>query len=153
MKDFERDRAVLSHDKFKNGFLISIAYSPENSESGDRNIKLIDAINGDEERRTQIRDAFAIWDELSDSIKDFLENLPSRYGFVVSQEFRDEKSIVMDALQGISDFITRFLNGSVIEVELSELWRNLDITRELLERMGYDRKRYVLDYDPLLVKE
>ena len=152
MRKFEKDRAELSHDRFKNQFLVSIAYSPDDPESLDRNMKLIEAMNGDEDRLKQIRAAFYEWRALRNSIEDFLGNLPRRYGLVLSDLYESERKPVFEALEGISEFGRRFLDGKAKSPDLDSFWMSVDRVNEFFRYLGNDRTRYILDFDPALIE-
>jgi len=153
MRDFERDRANLSHDRFKNQFLVSIAFSPENQDEEDRYIKFREALQGDQTRWGQIENAFNDWPDLCQSIEDFLNKMESRYGFVLSNTFINKRKEIFEHLSRISNFISRFPERKIAEEDIRDFWIAADKLREFLWQLGHDRKRYILDFDPALLAE
>ena len=153
MHNFEKNRAYLSHDRFQNQFLASIAYDMNNKKSSDRNLKLYQALKGDRERMNQIKKAFSEWPDLHSSIVNFLDNLPQKYGFVLSEEYKKKKLEISNELNKINEFIKLFLSNKVHDSKLEIFWNAIDKVRIFLNSLGYERDRYVLDIDPSLIKE
>ena len=153
IRDFNDDRASLSHNLIKNKFLVSIAYSPENKDSQDRYIKFLEALQGNESRKIQVLAAFKEWPELRRNIEDFLSHISQRYGYVLSEEFKIEKESVFLELTNVSDFIDRFENGELSDKELPAFWESMDQVTEFFGHLGTEQKRYFIDIDPFLIKE
>jgi len=149
---FDKDRSNLNHTRLKNGFLVAIAYHPEDATSEDRKEKIVEALEGDNGRQEQVRRAFLLWPELEDEIKSFIHEIPARYGFVVSDAFTSERNSVDNALTQVSGFVARFLEGQTNKKELDDFWSAMDIVTGFLSRLGSERKRYILDFDPNLKK-
>jgi hypothetical protein len=150
-RDFEKTRASLSHDLFQNGFLLQVGYYPDEVGSDARFEKLREAIRGNQERKEHLDDSFARWEEIRTAIESFLDSLTERFGLIMSEEYREERKQAGEALEAISRFVTRFLEGLVEEREVAGFWEGADTVRHLLRSMGRDRARYVLDIDPARV--
>ncbi|MFC1734425.1 hypothetical protein ACFL6I_29345, partial [candidate division KSB1 bacterium] len=153
MRDFKKDRTYISHDKFKNEFLVSIGYDIENPNSPNRNLKFYGALKGDKSRIDQIRKAFLEWPELHSTIVNFLSELPQRYGLILSKEFEKEKPKVFKALNNMNEFIEHFDSDDINEDNLGSFWNSVDKVRIFLNNLGYERNRYIIDINPLLIKE
>lgn len=153
MLDFERERAYLSHDRFQNQFLASIAYDVNRPSSPDRNLKFKQALNGDKERMSQIKNAFNEWPQLSKSIIKFLDEFPKKYGFILSDEFKKKKIEIRSAIKEISNFQRSFFEKDANNRKFEEFWKAADKIRVFLNSLGNERNKYVIDIDPLLIRE
>ncbi len=148
VRDFEKARASLSHDVFQNGFLLQVGYYPDLVDSEARFEKLREALGGNDERKQHLDASFARWEVIRAAVESFFDTLTERFGLVLSEEFREERRQVGEALDVMSRFVRRFRAGIAEEGEVAAFWRAADTVRRLLRSMDRDRARYVLDIDP-----
>lgn len=149
MRSFEDEREHLSHDRFRNEFLASIAFTG----SSGRDEKFEEAFAGRPERIEQLRKAFVEWPEMRAEIEAFLEGAERRYGLVPSALFCEERLRVVAALDVITQFGERFVSAQAEKKDLAGLWTAVDAVAGLLKRMDTHRAVLFVDFDPDLVSE
>ena len=153
MRSFEQEREHLSHDRFNTGFLASIAFTGDPS---NRDQKLEEAFAGRPERIDQIRRAFDEWPAVRSEIQTFLMATETRYGWVSSDLFREDRLRAVAALDLITRFGKRFVSAQAEKAEkkdLADLWTAVDVIAGLLKRMGTHSDLFFVDFDPDLIKD
>jgi hypothetical protein len=143
--DFERIRADLSHDRWRNKFLHSIAYSPEEVDKGGRLVKFREAREGDGERRTQLISAFRAWDSMKGDFTGLFKDPEAQFGFVPTGEFEMAGKMMKRAVEFIDIFGSLVSRWSFSDTQLAGFWGTADDVSNILTALGQERNCYFLD--------
>ena len=145
----------MHHDKLKNEFLFAVAYDPDDVGNETRRQIMHDAINGDESSLRLLKRGSELWKNLGPTLTDFFNSLSRRYGFVVSDPYKQSKDEVKEAVSTIDAIMEKVETGKFMEQDIDIFWIAADKIRGLLSDLAMSRRfgDYVIDIDSRLIEE
>jgi hypothetical protein len=152
---FESTRNELHHDKLKNEFLFAVAYDPDDVGNETRHQIMHDAIKGDESSLRLLKRGSGLWRNLGPTLTGFFNSLSRRYGFVVSDHYKQSKDEVKEAVSTIDAIMEKVETGKFMEQDIDIFWIAADKIRGLLSDLAMSRRfgDYVIDIDSRLIEE
>jgi hypothetical protein len=152
---FESIRNELHHDKLKNEFLFTVAYDPDDVGNGTRDEIMLGVMKRDEKSLRLLKRGAELWGNLSPVLTDFFDSLPSRYGFITTEEYQKSQQEMRRAISSVDAIVEKVESDEFNETDIQKFWKAVDRISELLSNMAISRRfsDYVMDVDSRLIKE
>ena len=107
--------------------------------------KIEEALTGNKNKNRQIIEAFEEWKDIKNEIIAFIDNVPKREGYYISENFKNEINVIKRYLSVADKFIDDYLKNKANLNEKDSFYNALDEIKKFFEKIRDNRKLYIED--------
>ena len=153
LRRFESERRHVSHDLFSNAFGCLLLPGFNDERLTDRDV-ILRALRGDTTCQTDaLEPALAAWRiSLCPALMSLIDNVTTRYGFVVSPDWETAIRTVREAASRLDSFDERAIRDGQEALDATRsFWADCDAVRSFLASMHKSLYLYFLRWDPAAI--